>query len=73
MANGNMNNVIIRSDMNITEEDAIGMLLSKYVKGTSYNQETKEWIVPNEIYESLVKEIEAQKAEQEQEGSERDE
>lgn len=71
MVNGNMNNVIIRSDINITEEDAIGILLSKYVKETSYNQETKEWIVPNEVYEDLVKEIEAQKAEQK--GSERDE
>lgn len=37
-----VNNVIIRSDMNITEENAIGMLLSKYIKGTSYNCDTKE-------------------------------
>lgn len=68
-----VNNATVRSDMNITEEDAIGMLLSKYIKGTSYNCDTKEWIVPNEVYKSLVREIEALKVEQEQEGNERDE
>ena len=35
------------------EADVLGMLLEKYTEGTTYDKETKSWIVPNEVYDRI--------------------
>lgn len=49
----NINNyeTIILPD--IDETDALGILLEYMNPGTSYNQETKEWIVPDDVREQI--------------------
>jgi len=37
-----------------SEEDILGLLLERYVEGTTYNKETKIWSVPNEVYDEIV-------------------
>lgn len=40
------------------EIDITGMLLEKYVEGTSYDKETKIWTVPQDVCDELQKERE---------------
>lgn len=53
MNGNNINNyeTIILSD--IDESDALGILLEYMNPDTSYNKETKEWIVPDDIKEQI--------------------
>ncbi len=51
-----MNNKYITIDVRDKEKDEIdtlGLLLQKYVPGTTYNENTKIWTVPDEIYNEI--------------------
>lgn len=40
-------------DKKNNEIDTLGLLLQKYVQGTTYNKNTKIWTVPDVIYNEL--------------------
>ena len=50
--NGN-NYITIKCDKEMDEIDVTGFLLQKYVKGSTYDKETKIWSVPQDVYDEI--------------------
>lgn len=53
MTMDNYTTIIIES--NLDEADIAGRLLEKYVEGSTYNEETKIWSVPEDIHRKISK------------------
>lgn len=45
----------IRCDKKMDEIDVTGFLLQKYVKGSTYDKDSKIWSVPQDVYDEIKK------------------